>query len=81
MKPESTNEAAPSAAENEQHEQPPSANGVVPGQPEEDLLDDEDYNYKPMPPRRVVTYKVRIKVIGRGKPLPYPLDEDEDDDE
>jgi hypothetical protein len=42
-------------------------------------LDDDDFRYDPMPPQRVVTYKVRIKVVGRGEPLPYPFDEEDDE--
>lgn len=79
MNPEQANEASLSTTDIDRDGQNAKANGVVPCQPEDELLEDEDYNYNPVPPRRVVTYKVRIKVIGRGKPLPYPLDEEDEE--
>ena len=44
------------------------------GSPEVDL--DELLDYRPVPPRRVVTMSVRYRQLGRGRPLPYPLEED-----
>jgi hypothetical protein len=37
---------------------------------------DELRDFKPVPPRRVVTISIRYRHVGRGQPLPYRLDED-----
>ena len=40
---------------------------------------DELVDYKPVPPRHVVSITVEYRQIGRGRPLPYILDEDGDE--
>jgi hypothetical protein len=37
---------------------------------------EELLNYRPVPPRRVVTMPVQYRQLGRGRPLPYHLEED-----
>ena len=59
-------------------EQPCSAPPVTAATPDldtEDLADD-DFQYNPIPPRRVVTILIRYELQGPGQPLPYDLDEE-----
>ncbi|MBD1923549.1 hypothetical protein H6F77_21100 [Microcoleus sp. FACHB-831] len=40
------------------------------------LPDTEEISYRPMPPKRSFTVRVRYHLQGRGEPLPYPLDDE-----
>jgi hypothetical protein len=52
------------------------ANGAsADGETEEWDLD-ELVDHMPVPPRRVVTFSVCYRHLGRGRPLLYPLEED-----
>ena len=51
--------------------------------PVEQLLEShtsiDEISYRPMPPNRSFTVRVRYQDKGRGKPLPYLLDLDDDE--
>jgi hypothetical protein len=51
--------------------------------PVEQLLESHtsinEISYRPMPPKRSFTLRVRYQDKGRGEPLPYSLDLDDDE--
>ena len=45
----------------------------------ESLEDIDEISYRPMPPKRSFTVRVRYQDKGRGEPLPYSLDLNDDE--